>query len=119
MFEIMDVASRADLKSDLLKDLERQRTQFNGYRGNPAISEDAARRGHRPASMPRLRRPQPPGRQGRPLRSTANEWLMSIRSRISIPPGGTCEFDLPAYYAWQQREPAAPPHRPLHAGSAP
>ena len=30
---------------------------------------------------------------------------MSIRSRISIP-GGTCEFDLPAYYAWQQHEPA-------------
>ena len=26
---------------------------------------------------------------------------MSIRSRISIP-GGTCEFDLPAYFAWQQ-----------------
>ena len=26
---------------------------------------------------------------------------MAIRSRISIP-GGTCEFDLPAYYAWQQ-----------------
>jgi len=31
---------------------------------------------------------------------------MSVRSRISIP-GGTCEFDLPAYYAWQQRDPAA------------
>ena len=29
---------------------------------------------------------------------------MSIRSRISIP-GGTCEFDLPAYYAWQQLRP--------------
>ena len=29
---------------------------------------------------------------------------MSIRSRISIP-GGTCEFDLPAYYAWQKHEP--------------
>ena len=25
---------------------------------------------------------------------------MSIRSRVGIP-GGTCEFDLPAYYAWQ------------------
>ena len=25
---------------------------------------------------------------------------MSIRSRAGIP-GGTCEFDLPAYYAWQ------------------
>src|SRR5262245_29140488 len=33
MFEIMDVASRADLKSDLLKDLERQRGVLNGYRG--------------------------------------------------------------------------------------
>jgi cell division protein ZapD len=28
---------------------------------------------------------------------------MSIRSRVGIP-GGTCEFDLPAYYAWQHRE---------------
>jgi cell division protein ZapD len=27
---------------------------------------------------------------------------MSIRSRISIP-GGTCEFDLPAYFAWQHK----------------
>jgi cell division protein ZapD len=27
---------------------------------------------------------------------------MSIRSRIGIP-GGTCEFDLPAYFAWQHR----------------
>ena len=28
-----------------------------------------------------------------------------MRSRIGIP-GGTCEFDLPAYHAWLQREPA-------------
>ena len=28
------------------------------------------------------------------------DWLTAIRSRISIP-GGTCEFDLPAYHAWQ------------------
>jgi cell division protein ZapD len=31
-----------------------------------------------------------------------NEWLMSIRGRTIIP-GGACEFDLPSYYAWQQR----------------
>ena len=37
----MDVASRADLKSDLLKDLERQKAQLNSYRGNPSISEAA------------------------------------------------------------------------------
>jgi cell division protein ZapD len=34
-----------------------------------------------------------------------NDWLMSLRSRMIIP-GGACEFDLPSYYAWQQREPA-------------
>src|SRR5690606_6647480 len=33
---------------------------------------------------------------------TENDWLMSIRSRIGIP-GGTCEFDLPAYFDWQHR----------------
>ncbi len=45
---------------------------------------------------------QLPGKAGHAL--TSNELLMSVRSRISIP-GGTCEFDLPAYYAWQQQEP--------------
>ena len=31
---------------------------------------------------------------------------MSIRSRVGIP-GGTCEFDLPAYFAWQHTSPQA------------
>ena len=39
IFEIMDVGSRADLKSDLLKELEKHRQQLAGYRGNPAIAE--------------------------------------------------------------------------------
>jgi len=41
LFEIMDVASRADLKSDLLLELDRQRGQLLGFRGNPSISEAA------------------------------------------------------------------------------
>lgn len=103
IFEIMDVASRADLKSDLLKDLERQKAQLNGYRGNPSISEAAldevlGRLDHAFNGLNQL-----PGKAGAAL--TGNEWLMSIRSRISIP-GGTCEFDLPGYYAWQKHEPA-------------
>ena len=39
MFEVMDVAARADLKSDVLKDLDKQKQVLNAYRGNPAISE--------------------------------------------------------------------------------
>ena len=103
LFEIMDVASRADLKSDLLKELERHKAQLNGYRGNPSISEAAldaivARIDHAFNGLNQLS-----GKAGHAL--TGNEWLMSIRSRISIP-GGTCEFDLPAYYAWQKFDPA-------------
>jgi cell division protein ZapD len=102
LFEIMDVASRADLKSDVLKELERQRAQLQSYRGNPHISEAAldevtARIDQVFAGLNQLA-----GKAGQALNS--NEWLMSIRSRISIP-GGTCEFDLPAYYAWQQLPP--------------
>ena len=87
---------------DLLKDLERHRSQLEAYRGNPQISEAAldgivGRLDQAHEALNRL-----PGKAGQAL--TSNEWLMSIRSRINIP-GGTCEFDLPAYYAWQQREP--------------
>ena len=38
LFEIMDVAARADLKTDVLKDLERQKHTLNCYRGNPVIA---------------------------------------------------------------------------------
>ena len=102
IFEIMDVASRADLKSDLLKELERHRAQLQTYRGHPGISEAAldaitGRIDHAFSGLNALQ-----GKAGQVLAS--NDWLMSIRSRISIP-GGTCEFDLPAYYAWQQHAP--------------
>jgi cell division protein ZapD len=95
----MDVASRADLKSDLLKELERHRTQLQSYRGHPGISEAAleAVTGRIDHAFNGLNALQ--GKAGQAL--AANDWLMSIRSRISIP-GGTCEFDLPGYYAWQQ-----------------
>jgi cell division protein ZapD len=104
LFEIMDVAARADLKSDLLMELEKHKLQFNGYRGNPSISEQALdaitqRIDHAFDGLNGLA-----GKAGAAL--TSNEWLMSIRSRISIP-GGTCEFDLPAYHAWQKHEPAS------------
>lgn len=98
IFEIMDVGGRADLKTDVLKDIERQKQVLNGYRGNPVISEQVldeiiSQLDTCFASLNELS-----GKVGQPL--AENDWLMSIRSRIGIP-GGTCEFDLPAYHTWQ------------------
>ncbi len=92
------------MKSDVLKELERHKAQFLAYRGNPAISEGAldtvlAKIDRAFSGLNAL-----PGKAGHSLSS--NEFLMGIRSRINIP-GGTCEFDLPAYYAWQQHGPAS------------
>ena len=40
LFEIMDVASRADLKSDLLKELERHKQQLLALRGNAQVAQE-------------------------------------------------------------------------------
>ena len=98
IFEVMDVAARADLKMDVLKDLEKQKHVLNSYRGNPAIAEAVLDEvtGQLEACFSALNGLA--GKAGQTL--TENDWLMSIRSRVGIP-GGTCEFDLPAYYAWQ------------------
>jgi cell division protein ZapD len=103
LFEIMDVTSRVDLKADLLQELDRQRQQLTSYRGNPSISEAALDMVIRRIELAHQRLNHVSGKAGQAL--TANDWLMSIRSRISIP-GGACEFDLPAYFAWQQESAA-------------
>lgn len=102
IFEIMDVAARADLKSDVLKDIERHKHQLESYRGNPSISETALEGiiAHLEQCFTSLN--SQTGKSGQAL--TENDWLMSIRSRVGIP-GGTCGFDLPAYYAWQHQRP--------------
>ena len=103
MFEIMDVGARADLKSDVMKDLERQKQTLMGYRGNPAIESDALEQLIERMQMCFDGLNAVPGRAGQAL--TEIDWLMGVRSRAAIP-GGTCEFDLPAYFAWKHR-PAA------------
>jgi cell division protein ZapD len=102
IFEVMDVGARADLKSDVMKDLEKQKQVLNSYRGNPAIAESVLDKviGQVENCFEGLN--ATPGKAGQSL--TENDWLMSIRSRVGIP-GGTCEFDLPAYFAWQHNAP--------------
>ena len=98
LFEILEVASRADLKSELLQELERQNRALSALHNNPAISHDAL-----DAILAEIEGASAgilamPGKTGQHLRE--NEWLMGIKQRAVIP-GGVCEFDLPSYHYWQ------------------
>ena len=101
IFEILEVASRADLKSDLLQELERQKQVLGALRDNPDISEEALENVLWQIDQCSSRLFQASGKVGQELRE--NEWLMSIKQRTAIP-GGVCEFDLPSYHYWLQQE---------------
>ena len=102
IFEILEVSGRADLKSDLLQELERQKQTLDGLRGNPDISEAALDDILWQIDQASSRLFQASGKVGQELRD--NEWLMSIKQRTNIP-GGVCEFDLPSYHYWLQQSP--------------
>jgi cell division protein ZapD len=97
LFEIFEVASRSDLKSELLQELERQKQALEALRGNPEISEQALENVLHQIDQSASRLYQATGKIGQDLRD--NEWLMSIKQRTNIP-GGICEFDLPSYHYW-------------------
>ena len=100
LFEILNVGARAELKPDVLKDLDRQKQALSAFRGNPGIAADVLDRLLNQLEDYHGLLNNAPGKLGHSL--AENDWLKSLRSRTSIP-GGTCEFDLPAYYAWQKR----------------
>ncbi len=101
IFEILEVASRGDLKSELLQELDRQRAYLEALRNNPAISEERLSTVLRSIETAFSTLIAVAGKTGQHLRE--NEWLMAIKQRSAIP-GGVCEFDLPSYHHWLNRE---------------
>jgi cell division protein ZapD len=97
LFDLMDATERADLKSDVLQDLNRQKSAYARFRGNPTVSEAAldavlADLGQAFDALNAQR-----SKPGQAL--AGSEWLLNVRRRAAIP-AGTCGFDLPAYHAW-------------------
>jgi cell division protein ZapD len=102
LFEILEITSRADIKSDLLQELERQKQILEMFRKNPNVSETALNEvldGIKTTFREML---DLPGKVGEHLRE--NDWLMTIKQRIGIP-GGCCIFDLPSYHYWLNLDP--------------
>jgi cell division protein ZapD len=97
LIDILAITTRGDVRSDVLKELERQLTILTEYQAKPGV--DVERLKTLMANLVRLRTDlQNAGLTFlQPLRDS--EFLSAIKHRSAIP-GGTCEFDLPDYYFW-------------------
>jgi cell division protein ZapD len=88
---------RGDVRSDVLKELERLLMSLNEFQSKPGV--DAGRLRTVMSNLMRLRAELMTAGSTflQPMRDS--EFLNAIKHRSAIP-GGTCEFDLPDYYYW-------------------
>ncbi len=102
--EICNVFGRSDLKTEVLKELERQTATLARMERSPGV--DRLRLGEILDELEVLtdRLYALNGQPGSALKN--HELLSNIRQRSTIP-GGTCAFDLPAYHLWLQSPSAA------------
>ena len=97
LIDILAITTRGDVRSDALKDLEREIASLSEFHANPRV--DSQRLKALTANLQRLRTELMSAGSAflQPLRDS--EFLSAIKHRIAVP-GGTCEFDLPDYYFW-------------------
>lgn len=100
LIDILTIFGRSDLKTELLKEIERHSANLERMRQNPAVdhqrlSELLARLNGLAESLLSIT-----GQLCQHLRK--DEFLKSIMQRSSIP-AGTCSFDLPEYHHWLQQ----------------
>ena len=96
---ILLVFERSDLKQEIIKELERLITNLSALENSPGVDKQALE-----ALLSDLDRivdglHMKKSAIGQELRE--NDFLYGIRQRSSIP-GGTCDFDIPAYHYWLQ-----------------
>jgi len=97
LIDILAIIGRSDVRSDALKELERQLTLLGEFQSKPGV--DTNRLKSLITNLTRLRSEllNTGIATLQPLKDS--EFLSSIKHRSSIP-GGTCEFDLPDYLYW-------------------
>src|ERR1700758_146411 len=97
LIDILAITTRGDVRSDVLKELERHLSALNEFQAKPGV--DPERLQTLVTNLQRLRGELMNAGSAflQPLRDS--EFLSAIKHRSAIP-GGTCEFDLPDYYFW-------------------
>jgi len=97
LLEILAITQRGDIRSEVLKELERQMSLLSTYGSRPGV--DAARLRVLLTKLSRMRDELSSVGALFMQKLRDSEFLNAIKHRSTIP-GGTCEFDLPDYTHW-------------------
>jgi cell division protein ZapD len=97
LLDVVSIFSRADLKTEVLKELERHTSNLERVRSQPGVDLQTLGRVLDDLEQAIHQVYQLNGQIGARLRS--NEFLTAIAQRSSIP-GGNCNFDLPQFHFW-------------------
>lgn len=100
LFELMGLASRGDLRRELMKEIKRQLTNLQQLHSIPSLDKDKLENIITSHNDLINQLDSLPGQLVGHLKD--NDFINSIKQRSTIP-GGTCDFDLPAYHYWLTR----------------
>ncbi len=96
LFDVTNVFGRADLKTEIMKELERQTSQLERLAENPHVDKSRLEEvlDQMDLLIDRLH-----STKAQDLDIRNNDFLGAIRQRSNIA-GGCCDFDLPAFHYW-------------------
>lgn len=97
LMDIVAITARADIKTELLKELDRNTATLNRIRRQPGVDLDTLGKILEDLQQAAAGLHALTGQLGQSVRE--DEFLKSVAQRSSIP-GGTCSFDLPQYHHW-------------------
>lgn len=100
LLEIFNLVNRSDMKTELLKELERHTGNLSRLEQNPGVDKNRLSKilGNLNSLSGKIYNNEKPF--GYELKN--NEFLNGIKQRATVP-GGTCDFDLPGYHFWLQK----------------
>jgi cell division protein ZapD len=97
LLEIITIVGRGDIRTEVIKELERHSEQLARYRSQPTVDSTRLKKLIDDIAALRLHLAEAGAQLVNPLKEC--EFLSAIRHRSGIP-GGTCVFDLPDYGYW-------------------
>ncbi len=101
LMDILTIFGRNDLKSEVLKELDRHFQVLNKMAGNAGVDTDKLENILEELNLISKRLYQYNGKIG--IKVLESNLFQSITQRSSIP-GGACSFDLPGFHYWLEQE---------------